>query len=256
MDQGTPLKYFMWAHQHSTRDNIQHYAEELFQKISPKLKPQIFLLGILREEIGDSYVHHPICIQPEHCEIDPTLFTDVDNVANSIWENDERRHVLHAMPYIHENYHDNVKRDSIRSAVQQLVDKNFEGRKIISFVSLSVHLEGYEVFVVLQFDENDYDSFYGLEGTSKLSRISFFNFLIQVFLKESLHTMYGPRAASAPQDILTDQKEVMRIAALKFISSAIFTVCQSRNSLDFLDTCNYVSLLTKINMRAMQVSGS
>jgi len=50
MSQGTPLKYFMWAHQHSTQGAIQRYAEELFEEISSKLKPKVFLLGILRKK--------------------------------------------------------------------------------------------------------------------------------------------------------------------------------------------------------------
>ncbi|MCE2507142.1 MAG: DNA integrity scanning protein DisA nucleotide-binding domain protein [Nitrosopumilaceae archaeon] len=241
---GTPLRYFMWAHQHSTQDNIQRYAEELFQEISPRLKPQVFLLGILREKKEKpEYLQYPICIQPEECGINVTLFNDVDSVANSIWEKDERRNISHGMPYIHENHHAKVKRDSVRSAVQQLVDKNFEGKKVVSFVSQSVHLEGYEIFVVLQFDEDDYNSFYGLEGDSKFSRKSFFDSLIWVFLEESLDTMYRPRAATTPQSIFTDKKEVMRIAASQFVSSAIFTVCESRGSWEFLNTCNYVSSL-------------
>ena len=241
---GTPLQYFMWAHQHSTQDNIQRYAEELFQEISPRLKPQVFLLGILREKKEKpEYLQYPICIQPEECGINVTLFNDVDSVANSIWEKDERRNIFHGMPYIHKNHHAKVKRDSVRSAVQQLVDKNFEGKKVVSFVSQSVHLEGYEIFVVLQFDEDDYNSFYGLEGDSKLSRKSFFDSLIWVFLEESLDTMYRPRAATTPQSIFTDKKEVMRIAASQFVSSAIFTVCESRGSWEFLNTCNYVSSL-------------
>ena len=67
---GIPLKYFMWAHQHSTQDNIQRYAEELFNEISPILKPNVFLLGILRKELEN---RHPICIHPEECGADVTL---------------------------------------------------------------------------------------------------------------------------------------------------------------------------------------
>lgn len=142
MYQGTPLKYFMWAHQHSTQGAIQHYAEDLFQEILPKLKPQVFLLGILREKKENAeYIQHPICIQPEECGINVTLFDDVNSIANSIWEKDERRRIFHGMPYIQENHEVEIKRASLHSAVQQLVDKNFEGKKIVSFVSKSVHLD-------------------------------------------------------------------------------------------------------------------
>ena len=244
MYQGTPLKYFMWAHQHSTQNNIQTYAEELFQEISPKLKPQVFLLGILREKKEEpEYIQYPICIQPEDCGIDVTLFNEVDTLANSIWEKDQRRNIMYGMPYLHQNLQDKIKRDSVCSAVQQLVDKNFEGKNTVSFVSQSVHLEGYEIFAVLQFDEDLYNSFYGLSGTSKFDRKSLFDSLIWTFLGESLDTMYKPRSATGPQSITTDKKEVMRIAASNFVSSIIFTVCESRGPWQFLTTCNYVSSL-------------
>ena len=93
------------------------------------------------------------------------------------------------MPYIHENYHDQVKRDSVRRAVQEIVDKNFEGRNVVSFVSESVELEGYEIFVVLQFEESVYNSFYALIGTSKFNGMSLFYSLIWVFLGESIDTL-------------------------------------------------------------------
>lgn len=240
MYKGIPLKYFMWAHQHSTQGSLQSYAEKLFEEISPKLKPKVFLLGILRKEKEGS---HPICIQPEECGVDVTLFNDVDNVANSIWEKDGRRNMFYGMPYIHENKHNKIKRDSVQSAVQQIVDKNFKEKNIVSFVSQSVHLEDYEIFVVLQFEEDIYNSFYGLKETSRFSRESLFDSLIWTFLGESLDTMYRPRAATGPQSITTDKKEVMRIAASNFVSSVISTVCESRGPWQFLNTCNYVSSL-------------
>ena len=244
MYQGTPLKYFMWAHQHSTQNSIQRYAEKLFQEISPKIKPRVFLLGVLREKKENTeYIQYPVCMQPEECGIDLTLFNDVDSLANSIWEKDDRRRMLYGMPYLHENFQNKVKRDSVRRAIQQLVDKNFEGKKIVSCVSQSVQIEGYEVFVVLQFDEIDFNSFYGLTGDTKLSRKSFFDSLIWTFLGESLDTMYRPRADTSPQSISTDKKEVMRLAASDFVSSIISAVCESRGPWQFLNTCNYVSSL-------------
>ena len=227
----------MWGHQHSTRSYLQDYAESLFENISPKLDPRMFLLGILRKERDDRL---PICVEPENCGVDVALFRDVDRTAELIWEKDERRNMWHSMPYLHDNYQYDVKRDSTCIAVQQLVDQNFSGKDVVSFVSESVDLEDYEVFVVLQFDKQAYDSFYSLRPSTHASRTirgsftslrpsqptrqSFLDSLIQTFLNETLETLYRPRAARAPQLITTDEKEVMRIAATDFVGSAIKTV--------------------------------
>ena len=192
MSQGIPLKYFMWAHQHSTQHYLQEYAEDLFKEISPKLQPKIFLLGILRNELQNRY---PICIQPEDCGIDVTLFNQIDNSAKSIWQKDARRNIFQTVAYVHENHQNQVNRDSVRKAVQEIVDKNFEGRNRVSFVSQSVELVGYEIFVVLQFEESIYNSFYSLIRSSKFDRISLFDSLIWTFLEVSLETLYRPRAS-------------------------------------------------------------
>lgn len=228
----------MWAHQHSTRDNIQQYAENLFREISPELKPNVFLLGILREDIEN---RHPICIQPEDCGIDVALFNDVNAASDSIWKQDPRQDIFYGMPYIHHNYHDKIKRESVCSAVQQLVDKNFTDKNIVSFVSQSVHLEKYEIFVVLQFDADKYNYFYNL--TNPFQGQSLFDSLLWTFLEQSLDTLYRPRAATSPQSITISMKEIMRIAALDFVDSVIYTICQSRRPWQFLNICNYVSSL-------------
>lgn len=120
----TFLKYFMWTHQHSTQNNLQTYADALFAEFWPNLKPNVFLMGILRKDIKNGYIKYPICMQPQDC-IDVTMFDGIDELAKSIWEKDPRRNLLHGMEYIHENYHNKVKRDSVRSAVQAKIDKSF-----------------------------------------------------------------------------------------------------------------------------------
>jgi hypothetical protein len=240
MYEGIPLKYFMWPHQHSTLDNIQEYAEDLFREILPKVKPNVFLLGILREELEN---RHPICIQPEDCGIDVALFEGIDDLAKSIHEKDLRNNIFNFMPYIQENHEYDVKKDSVRFAVQRLVNQNFHGKKKVSFVSRSVELENYEIFIIFQLDEDIYNSFHDLSGKDNYFRNSLLDSLIRTFLHESLDTIYRPRAANSPQSINTDKKEILRIAASDFVSSVIYAVCKKPGSWEFLNTCNYVSSL-------------
>jgi hypothetical protein len=97
--------------------------------------------------------------------------------------------------------------------------------------------------VVLQFEKESYNSFYALSGTNKFHRKSLFDSLIWTFLGQSLDTLYRPRAATAPQSIMLDKNEVLRIAASDFVSSTIFSVCESSGPWQFLETCNYVPSL-------------
>ena len=237
---GQPLKYFMWGFQHHTRSSLQRYAEKLFGILSPTLKPSVFFIGILREQIQGSL---PICIEPEDCGIDVNRFNDVDNLASSILASDPRRKIFHTASHIQQIHEDQIKRDSVRFAVQQLIDENLKGKNKISFVSESVLLENYEIFVVLQFDEDIYNSFYSLTKTKNQSSISLINSLIGTFLGESLETLYRPRAATYAQDISTDKKEILRIAASDFVDSIIYAVSGPRRAWEFFNTCNYISSL-------------
>lgn len=236
----TPLKYFMWAYQHHTRSNIERYAKELFGQISSQLKPTVFLLGILRNPVPDSL---PICIEPENCGVDVSLYNKVDSLAASIFDEDPRKNTFHTDPNLHQRRMDSLKRNSIRSAIHQIVDENFKGKNKSSFVSNPVFLEDYEIFVILQFDEDIYNSFYSLGKAKNTPRISLLDSLIWMFLEESLDTMYRPRAATYAQDILIDQKEVLRKAASDFVGSVISVTSEARGSWEFFNTCNYISFL-------------
>ena len=234
------LKYFMWGFQHHTCSNLQRYAKDLFGILSSTLKPSVFFVGILRTQTQGSL---PICIEPEDCGIDVNRFNDVDKLASSILASDPRRSIFHTAPHIQKLHEDKMKRDSVRFAVRQLVEENFKNENKISFVSESVHLENYEIFVVLQFDEDIYNSFYSLTKTKNQSSISLINSLIWTFLDESLETLYRPRAETYAQDISTDKKEILRIAASAFVDSVIYTVSGTTRAWEFFNTCNYISSL-------------
>ena len=54
MSQGIPLKYFMWAHQHSTQHYLQEYAEDLF--IIRNLRLIYFRVKIILVVCEDPYI--------------------------------------------------------------------------------------------------------------------------------------------------------------------------------------------------------
>ena len=93
--------------------------------------------------------------------------------------------------------------------------------KTVSFLSRSVELDNYEIFTILQFDWDFYNSFYALSGRNKFDRESLLDSLIGIFLEESLDTMYRPRAAASPQLITIDKREVFRIATSNFVTQQI-----------------------------------
>ena len=111
--------------------------------------------------------------------------------------------------------------ECLHRAVKQLIDKNFDGKNKISFVSYPGILDAYQIFVILQYDENDYNSFYSLNRseikihelrTAKV-RKSLIDALVYAYLNEAIDPLYRPRPGVYMDDIRTDEKELFRIAA-------------------------------------------
>lgn len=244
----TSLKYFMWGYQQLFQYSIQYYAKTIFQELSNNIEPSVFLLGILRRPAEGYY---PICIEPEECGIDVESFKEVDKLADSIHNNDPRKNVMHTNEHQHKRYHEDLKVECLRNAIKQLVDKNFEGKGKISFISRPVIFENYEIFLVLQFDEEIYRKFYSLtksvvkdnEVTTTTIRRSLIDALVYFYLEEVRDCLYRPRPGVYFDEIKTSVKDILRIAAENFVNTAVSAANGSRETYDLFDICNYISSL-------------
>lgn len=242
------LKYYMWGYQQHFQRNVQNLADRIFQRLSLKLKPTVFLLGILRKSVEG---YHPICIEPEECGIEVDFFKDVDILASKIHDVDSRKNRMHTNVHHHERFHEDLKIDCLQKAVKQLVDKNFDGKGKVSFVSYPVMLDNYEIFVIVQFNEKVYNNFYFLNRSEvKIHdlrtanvRKSLIDALVYDYLNEAKDPLYKPRPGVYSDEIKTDIKEILRIAAKNFVGTAIPAASNSIGTYDLFDICNYISSL-------------
>ena len=244
---GDKSKY-LWDHLEQTQSLLQSYATELFNRILPKkLNPRVLILGILKEKEGDLPL---IRVQPKDYGVDVELFKDVSALAKSIMERDPRYKWADDKRYSHYDYYHYAERDSISHAVKQLVDKNFQDKNVISFVSIPASRRNYEILGVLQFNKLDYDSFGGVSQNADAS-VSFLDSLTETFLIEILAQLHGIRTPI--NSALTDSgmNEVLRIAAATFVGRAIQAVCNPvpdppgnyTNPFDLFNICDYISSL-------------
>ena len=220
---------------------------ELFGELSQRLEPVVFLIG-LRIEEQEGF--HPVCIEPERCGIDVNLFSNVDKLADCIYSNDPRKDVVVGDPTLRQRLEDDLKMDCLRKAVKQLVDKNFEGKNKISFVSQPENLGNYKIFVVLQLNEDVYNSFYPLSrtememgsfGTMNVYR-SLIDALGHVFLEEAFGVLHRPNFGEY-YDTSIEKETLLRTAATKFVDTVISGAIQSRKTYDLFNICNYISSL-------------
>ncbi len=242
------LKYYMWGYQQHFQLGIQHQAEEVFQTLSENIKPTVFLLGILRKSVEDYY---PICIEPEECGIEVDSFKDVDKLASEIHDADPRKNLFYSDVHYHKRLQEDLKIEFLHEAVKQLVDENFEGNGKVSFVSYPVMYDNYEIFIILQFDENVYNKFYFLnrseveihELRTVNIRKSLIDALVYEYLNEVKDLLYRPRPGVGFDGMKTDIKEILRIAAKNFVGTAIPAASDSIGTYDLFNICNYISSL-------------
>ena len=242
------LKYYMWGYQEYFQYNVQNLAEQVFQRLSLKLKPTVFLLGSLCKPVEG---YHPICIEPEECGIEVDSFKNIDKLTSEIHDADPRKNLLHSNRHHSIRFHEDLKIECLQKAVKQLVDKNFEGKGKVSFISYPVMLDNYEIFIILQFDEKVYNDFYFLNRSEvKIHELrtvnvrkSLIDALVYDYLNETKYSLCKPRPGDYYYEIKTDIKEILRIAAKNFVGTAIPAASNSRGTYDLFDICNYISSL-------------
>lgn len=144
---GNVLTFFMWQWQTHFGISAQDDAETIFGRLDPRLDPNVFLIGVLREGRPD---RHPICLEPEDCGCVVGDFVDIETVAATNAASDPARQVLHSHPSAQQAHEERIPRHAMRDALLQIFDTSPKAATRASDVSWPVRVEGYWVCVVLQ----------------------------------------------------------------------------------------------------------
>lgn len=238
---------YLWDQLENTQGLLRSYAADLFSRVSPELEPQVFMLGVLKEQENNLPLIH---VQPEDCGVDVELFKDASVLAKSILESDPRHKLADDDRFSRYDFYRDAERDSIKHAVEQLVEQNFQGKNVVSFVSIPVSLESYEILAVLQFNKHGCDSFDSVFQNADTC-VSFLDSLVQTFFNEILAQLHGIRTPMNSALTASAMNEVMRIATATFIGRTIQVMCNPAsdppdyyvNPFDLFNTCEYISAL-------------
>ena len=219
----TTIERLMWNCQHIYHSTVESYAKELFEKLSSELVPNVFILGISREDSNS----HPICIEPKKSGISVDVFEKVERLAKERYEEYYRKYIPHIKPsYSDKNYHDSLKEEFLVQTVGNIVDKEFKNK--VSFVSDLVRVNKYNVLSILQLDKSAYDEINILKQKEvKIAEkhvIPVYRSLIEpaipIFLSEIIKLLYEPNQDSKGHYFFDkDLNDILRNAAHKFIGS-------------------------------------
>lgn len=238
------LKYYMWGFQHFFRISVDTTAKSLFGSLDQKLNPKVFLVGVLDEFMEDRL---PICVEPEDCEFQPGLFADTKNLAHELMLRDDERNILHSHPIAQKNHIEKMQLRSIKNAILDVIKKFDSESQRTSFCSYPVKVDGYWVCVVLQVNQEVWDSYFSLTISKVDSRYSVATSLldaaVDIFLDECAEVLRKPNPGQDLDCIGRDAGEIIRSAGKKLMYTPAWQGKESSGLHHLFDSCNTISSL-------------
>ncbi|MFZ1528662.1 MAG: diadenylate cyclase [Ferruginibacter sp.] len=236
------IDLFMWGYQRHIQISLKVSAESLFNEIDKRLKPKVFLLGILTDDRTD---RHPICIEPEDCGYSVNAFKDVKSLAQQLEKVNEERNIFHSHPEAQKNHEKRISTNALREAIDKILKKEDLYGDTEKFISYPTYIEGFLVFVILELDKKTLNSYYSLTKEKfndryKISR-SFIESAIDTYLKESAIALKDPNKGIGAIERPAD--ELLRESGKQFM----YSISQAGENFYGLhglyDACNTISSL-------------
>ena len=216
------INHYMWGYQSHFRVAQECTAKRVFELLDDHFKPEIFLVGILIDNMKDRY---PACVEPENdFWIQSEAFNSTLQIATDISKDYPEKNLLHSHPLAQESHDESLFRRSIRDAIKKIVgNENKSSSSVSYFVSFPSKVDGYLVCVVLKLQKNVIDSHPSLTISqvpihhyrSMPVAISLIDAAINVFLEKASGELNLPDPGKGLSSL--NAEEVIREAANTFM---------------------------------------
>lgn len=199
----------MWRFQGWFQSGANRASEEVFNPLDDKLRPRVFLLGILESQ-GEEPT--PVCLEPaDECGYEPEFFSGVMSLARELEEEKEAKKPGWREPV--EGQELKFSAESIQQAVEQTLNDPEKGSSLISHCSPPTLVGGYRVCCILQLDAQAYNSHFSLPVEWRLStRItgSLIDATAVEFLKVCARVLRDPKAGIDLDTLGVEPEEILR----------------------------------------------
>lgn len=236
------IDLFMWGYQQYIQISLQVSAESLFNEIDKRLRPKIFLLGIITEKRDD---RHPICVEPEDCGYSVKAFAEVNTLAQELEKVNGETRIFHSHPIAQKNHEKRISINAQKEAIDKILRKEDLYGDTEKFISYPTYIEGFLVFVILELNKEALNSYYSLtknkiDNRYKISR-SFIESAIDTYLKECTIALKDPNRGIGAIERQTD--ELLRESGKQFM----YSISQAGKNFEGLhglyDACNTIASL-------------
>lgn len=116
------IKHFMWGYQPHFRVAEESAAERLFEKIDKRLKPELFVVGVLCEGVTNKF---NACVEPEEeYWIQSDDFNEALIVAEALRKNYPEAGMFQSHPLAQQRQDEDLFKRSIQDAVRQIIESH------------------------------------------------------------------------------------------------------------------------------------
>ena len=219
------VKYFMWGYQENFQLNARVEAESLFRRLDPEFEARVHVVGFLIQKRED---RHPICVVPDDCPYQPSVFDSVPERARELGQYDSTKHGIHTHPIAQQRLEQSIELGGLVQAVHSAVGDRYDRSQWIFFTSWPVEVEGYRVLVILELNKAVYDRYYHLVK-QEASGCWTMPFLVQrslieatasEFLKTCQEHLGGPEPG-ASFNVIKDYGELIRAAGKSMLDGPV-----------------------------------
>lgn len=212
------INLFMWPYQPHFRFEIQYRARRVLELIAPGLQVSALLVGVRAPGANKA---HPVCVEPEDGDWDPTLFFGCEARADTIYETHPDHSIFYGDEPSMRDLPENIRKSSVRQAVEEVLATYDKDHKTVSLCGRPTRVDGYHVVPVLQFDASQFAQHPRLPSRLELDRFSapvgFLESTIDRLLEEASAALAMPEPGRALRSAREDANSVLRAAGDRFL---------------------------------------
>lgn len=236
----------MWGYQEHFRFSLRYDTEKVLEKIGLYgVDFEVLLVGVLSSDSENTY---PICIEPEDGKWNLDIFSNIIEDVEQEIEN----HPLKNMFYSNDQQAmrekpENIRRDSVSTAVKKSLLQNDEDNNLESYVGLSTLVEGYYVVPIIQITKEVFQKHPKLDEKTFQNRnlhqgpLSLIESALKILLENASKLLQTENPGRARNNI--EVREVVRSAADSFMYTPSIAIYEKYAFIDLFETLNLISSL-------------
>ncbi|WP_437917373.1 hypothetical protein WME73_10485 [Sorangium sp. So ce302] len=209
----------MWPYQPHFRIALEVHARLTLEALIPAPDPRALLIGV---RVPDSTDPNAVCVEPEAEDWDPAFFLDCMRLTEEIYETHPNQNLFFGDAPSMRDKPENLRRDSVRRAVEQLLSKYDAGNGTVSFVGNARRVGEFHVVPILQIAASVMAQLPRLPKQLRHDRWagpqSLFEALVARILEEATEALTRPEPGRF-EDFRNDQDALLRDAGRSFCSN-------------------------------------